>query len=99
MDHFTTWLTTDTSCLDQGCADLLAFADELRGEPGDPDPWLPTGDPLLYTVTTVDAADGDPAAAREEAELLLSRSGWTLDGEWSAVPTGYIATVTRAAVS
>lgn len=30
MEHFTAWLTTDPTCLDQACADVVVLADELR---------------------------------------------------------------------
>jgi hypothetical protein len=95
--HFTAWLTTDTTCLDQGCADVTVLKDELHGEPDDPGAWSSTGDPLHYAVTTVNAADGDHDDALSEAKALLATAGWRVVGSWEAVPTGYTATVERDA--
>ena len=95
-EHFTAWLTTDTSCLDQACADVVVLRDELRGEPDDRDAWFSTGDPLFTGATTVDAKDGDYEDAQQEAEELLHAAGWALDGAWEPVATGATATVTRA---
>lgn len=94
-EHFTAWLTTDSSCLDQGCADVVVLRDELQGEPDDRNAWTSTGDPLMHAVTTVDAKDGDAVDAIREAGELLEAHGWERDGDWEAVPTGYIATVAR----
>lgn len=94
--HYTAWLTTDPSCLDQGCADVVVLADELRGESDDRNAWSSTGDPLFSAVTTVDARDGDYQDAEREAEDLLTAAGWKVDGAWVAVPTGATATVTRS---
>lgn len=95
-EHFTAWLTTDTSCLDQACADVVVLRDELRGEPDDPNAWSSTGDPLFTATTTVDAKDGDQADAMREAEELLQAAGWELDGKWEPVTTGATVTVTRS---
>jgi hypothetical protein len=96
MEHFTAWLTTDSTCLDQSNADVSVLRDELRGEPDDPDAWSSTGDPLFHAITAMDARDGDHDDAKREAEDLLTKKGWTLDGTWAPVPTGYVATVTRS---
>lgn len=96
MEHFTAWLTTDPSCLDQGCADVVVLRDELRGEPDDPDAWASTSDERFRSATTVDAKDGDPEDAIREAEDLLKEAGWKLDGHWEAVTTGAITTVSRS---
>ena len=96
MEHFTAWLTTDPTCLDQGCADVVVLRDELRGEPDDPNAWSSTGDPLFSAATTVDAKDGDMEDAMREAVDLLETAGWKLDGNWEAVSTGATVTVTRA---
>lgn len=96
MEHFTAWLTTDTTCLDGDFADVVVLADELRGEPEDRDPWTSTGNPLFQANTNVDARSGDADQATREAEDLLAEAGWTMDGDWEPVPTGCIATVTRA---
>lgn len=95
-EHFTAWLTTDPSCLDQACADVVVLRDELRGEADDPNAWASTDDERFSAVTTVDAKDGDQVDAMREAVELLEAAGWKLDGEWEAVPTGATVTVTRA---
>ena len=95
-EHFTAWLTTDPTCLDQACADVVVLADELRGEPDDRDAWFSTGDPLFTATTTVDAKDGDQGDAIREAVDLLDAEGWRVDGKWEAVTTGATVTVTRA---
>lgn len=59
--------STDTSALDQGCADVVVLADENIGDDTSPN-WASTGDPLMQAVTTVDAADGSADDARTEAE-------------------------------
>lgn len=96
MEHFTAWLTTDPTCLDQACADVVVLRDELRGEADDPNAWSSTSDELFSAATTVDARDGDYEDAEREAKELLESAGWKLDGGWEAVPTGATATVTRA---
>lgn len=96
-EHFTAWITTDTSCLVGDNADVVVLRDELRGEPDDPDAWSSTGDPLFSSVTAIRADDGDNDEIIREARDLLESAGWELaDGNWEAVPTGYIATVTRS---
>lgn len=95
-EHFTAWLTTDPSCLDQACADVVVLADELRGEPDDPNAWASTTDQRFKAVTTVDAKDGDHKDAMREATDLLESAGWSLDGAWEANDTGYIVTVEPA---
>jgi prevent-host-death family protein len=95
-EHFTAWITTDTSALDQACADVVVLADELQGEPDDPNPWSSTGEPLFSAATTVDAAEGDIEDAMREAEELLAAAGWTKASQWESVPTGCIVTVERA---
>lgn len=96
MEHFTAWLTTDPSCLDQGCADVVVLRDELRGEADDPNAWASTSDERFSAATTVDAKDGDAEDAMREAEQLLEAGGWKLDGDWEPVTTGATVTVTRA---
>jgi prevent-host-death family protein len=98
-EHFTAWLTTDPTCMeqDQTCADVLVLADELDGEdPGNPDHWTSTTDEHFKAMTTVDAVDGDHADAKREANELLEDAGWKLDGQWEGVDSGYVVTVVRA---
>lgn len=96
MEHFTAWLTTDPTCLDQACADIVVLRDELRGEADDPNAWASTSDERFSAATTVDAKDGDDEDAIREAAELLEAAGWKLDGGWEAVTTGYTVTVTGA---
>ena len=93
-EHFTAWLTTDTTALDGACADVVVLADTDNGY-ADAPVWESTGDPLTHAVTTVDAREGDPEDAIREAEDLLRASGWRVVGTWAGVPTGSIATVER----
>lgn len=90
MTSFYAWVTTDPTCLDQGCADVVVLRDENDVRPGE------TNEPLFTATTTVDAKDGDHEDAIREAVDLLEAGGWTLAGAWDAVPTGYLAAVTRA---
>ncbi|MEU0991240.1 hypothetical protein [Streptomyces sp. NPDC005953] len=97
--HYTAWLTTDSTCLDGACSDVTVLADELSGHhhsTGEAQ-WVSAGDPLLHTVTTVSAKDGDDEQAMQEAQELLKASGWSVDGQWEAVPTGFIIPVKPAA--
>lgn len=95
-EHFTAWLTTDPTALDQACADVVVLRDELSGEADDHSAWFSTGDPLFKGATTVDAREGDAKDATHEAEKLLEEAGWEINGNWEATDTGYIVTVTRA---
>jgi hypothetical protein len=95
MEHFTAWLTTDPSCLDQDYADVVVLADELRGEPNDPNAWASTGDPLFHDVTEVHARDGEYADAERDAKKRLEDAGWKPQGPWESVPTGATVTVVR----
>src|SRR5690606_19848439 len=52
MTSFYAWVTTDPTCLDQGCADVVVLRDENDVRPGE------TNDPLFTATTTVDAKDG-----------------------------------------
>lgn len=88
--NFVAWLTTDITCLDQGCADVVVLRDEADVAPGE------DNEPLFSAVTTVDARDGDHDDAIREAELLLARAGWRVNGTWEPVTTGCIAAVTRS---
>jgi hypothetical protein len=90
--HFTAWLTTTTSALDQDNADVVVLEDEELAE-GE---WTSTGDPLFTAVTDVPAEDGDHGKAQREATDLLATAGWTTTGSWHAVDTGYVVTVERA---
>lgn len=95
--HFTAWLTTDTTCLDQPNADVVVLRDQHSGDPDDKTPWTSTGEaPVFHGVTRVDAKDGDFDAAIREAEALLHEAGWRTRGGWETVPTGSIVTVERA---
>ncbi|WP_395103882.1 hypothetical protein [Actinomadura sp. SCN-SB] len=95
-EHCTAWLTTDPSCLEQECADVVVLVDELRGEADDSDAWASTTDLRFKAVTTIDARDGDREAAMCEAADLLEAAGWSLTGAWTAVDTGYVVAVEAA---
>jgi hypothetical protein len=95
-EHFTAWLTCDTSCLDQPNADVVVLRDELRGEPDDPNAWFSTTDEHFRAVTNVEAKGGDHDDMIREAESLLDDAGWKIDGAWEPVDTGYIVPVTRS---
>lgn len=88
-EHFYAWITTDTTCLDQGCADVVVLRDENDVQPGE------TNEPLFTATTTVNAEDGDHEDAMREAAELLAAAGWRMEGAWEATDTGYIAAVTR----
>lgn len=91
--HFTAWLTTDTSALDQPNIDITVLEDEELGNKG----WTSKGGPALFTTATnIPAEDGDHDKAQAEADDLLSEAGWNTVGSWDAVDTGYIITVERA---
>jgi hypothetical protein len=90
MTSFYAWVTTDITCLDQGCADVVVLRDENDVRPGE------TNEPLFTATTTVDAKDGDQEDAIREATELLEAAGWKKDGAWEPVTTGAIVTVTRA---
>lgn len=96
MQHFTAWITSDPSCLDQPNMDVVVLADILVGEPDDDNAWTSTSDQQFTAATSVPADGGDIQAAICEVADLLTDAGWEITGGWSDVPTGYIATVTRA---
>lgn len=84
---FTAWITTDATCLSGDFADVVVLANDHNGSS--------TGDSLFSAETTMrhDADDND--GLFEEARVLLVNAGWSLDGEWRGVQTGYIVNVTR----
>ncbi|MGW1468474.1 hypothetical protein ACWCPT_29530 [Streptomyces sp. NPDC002308] len=95
--HFTAWLTTTPSALDQDNIDVVVLEDENIGGDGDEANWACAGGDALYTgVTSVPAEDGDVTLATREAVDLLGTAGWDTVGSWEAVDTGYIVTVERA---
>ncbi len=90
MTNFYAWITTDTTCLDQGCADVVVLRDENDVQPGE------TNEPLFTATTTVNAKDGDHEDAIREAVDLLESAGWKMNGDWEPITTGYLAGVARA---
>ncbi|MGW6912615.1 hypothetical protein ACWGB8_02135 [Kitasatospora sp. NPDC054939] len=95
--HFTAWVTTDTSCLDQPNIDVDVLADTIHGYNASGPVWTSSTTTLTHLTTTVPAADGDGDKALKEAKDLLAEAGWTLTGTWDAVDTGFVATVERDA--
>ncbi|MFG2913370.1 hypothetical protein ACGF0D_10825 [Kitasatospora sp. NPDC048298] len=94
--HFTAWLVNDRSCLDGDDCDIAVLADQVAGwKKGKPD-WSSTGNPLFHALTGITASDGDDEEAIDRAEELLAEAGWSTDGFWEAVDTGYVVTVERA---
>jgi hypothetical protein len=95
--HFTAWVTTTTSALDQDNIDVTILEDEEIGDPeGGDGTWAcKGGDALFYAITSVPAEDGDTAQALREAEELMRDAGWTTVGKWDDVDTGCIITVER----
>ncbi|MGQ4353206.1 hypothetical protein [Streptomyces drozdowiczii] len=95
--HFTAWLTTTPSALDQDNIDITVLEDENIGGDGDEINWVCQGGEAEYTgVTSIPAKDGDHKTAQSEAVDLLREAGWDTAGSWEAVDTGYIVTVERA---
>lgn len=95
--HFTAWLTTTPSALDQDNIDVTVLEDENIGGDGDEANWACQGGEAEYTgVTDVPAEDGNHHKAQREAVDLLRKAGWDTVGSWDGVDTGYIITVTRA---
>lgn len=95
--HFTAWITTTRSALDQDNIDVVVLEDENHGGDGDEANWVSQGGEALYTgVTSVPAEDGDHGEAQREAADLLASAGWSKVGDWDDVETGYIVTVERA---
>jgi hypothetical protein len=97
--HFTAWITTDASAVDSGHCDVIVLTDRItgyrEGNDGDEIPeWESIGPQVFSAVTTI-PCDGDHQAAIDESETLLNSAGWSRISNWEAVPTGYIATVTR----
>jgi hypothetical protein len=93
--HFTAWVTTTASALDQENADVVVLEDELTGH--DDSTWTSKGTaPLFTAITTIPAEDGDHGKAQAEAVDLLNEASWNTVGSWDAVDTGYIITVERA---
>ncbi|TVL89794.1 hypothetical protein [Streptomyces sp. SAJ15] len=104
MTHFTAWLTTDRTCLEDDQCDVTVLADKIAGYEFDSNGfetntpvWTSVGDPLWYAKTSHTADEDDDQSALEEAEELLEKAGWRLVGGWEAVTTGCTATVERVA--
>ncbi|WP_406501615.1 hypothetical protein OHA04_27775 [Streptomyces sp. NBC_01590] len=95
--HFTAWLGTNASVLDQDNMDVVVLEDELFGDPAEgATAWSCKGEEALFTgITDTPAEDGDHKSAQREAEALLSDAGWSTVGEWDDVDTGYTITVVR----
>lgn len=98
FEHYTAWLTTDPTCLIGDLIDVTVLADTIVtydvDADGDETPvWESTGGPLCQATTSVPAKDGDVGLAMCEARELLDEAGWRVIGDWSAVNSGYVATV------
>jgi hypothetical protein len=96
--HFTAWLVSDTSALDQPNMDITVLEDTLVGEnPEDDGAWSTDGSKpaAFYGITETDARDGDADEGIRQAERLLADAGWSTVGKWEAVDTGCIITVER----
>lgn len=97
--RFTAWITTDSSCLTSDYCDVSVLIDRITGYRDDdngqevPD-WESTG-PEVFSAVTATPASGDGKDAIDQAEDLLRDAGWQITSDWEAVPTGFIATVTR----
>lgn len=97
ITHYTAWLGTTPSALDQDNIDVVVLEDELFGDPAEgATAWSCKGEEALYTgVTNIPADNGDHKTAQREAEELLAGAGWSTVGEWDDVDTGYTITVER----
>lgn len=94
--HYTAWLTTTPSALDQPEMDVTVLEDENTGGDGDEANWNCQGGLPLYTgTTTVPAESGDWLKAQREAADLLREARWQTVGKWQAVDTGHVITVER----
>lgn len=97
-EHFTAWITTDTSALPGTLADVSVLADVIAGYKGDrfDEPvYQSTGDQAFHAETDVDVR-GDHDDLIRKAEALLRDADWTVTGTWEGVDTGYVTTVERA---
>jgi hypothetical protein len=96
--HFTAWMATGSSVLDQPCMDVTIIEDELLGaDPDNETHWSDdTSKPQpFYAVTTVNAKDGDAQDGINEAEALMRAAGWRVAGQWRDTSSAYVATVER----
>lgn len=97
--RFSAWITTDPTCLTTDYSDVSVLIDRITGYREDdngnevPD-WESTGPEVFSAVTATPATDDDKDAI-DQAEDLLRDAGWQITSTWAAVPTGYVATVTR----
>jgi hypothetical protein len=100
-EHFTAWITNDTSCLEGPDVDVVVIPDKIGWHEGDGDgeptvpQWQSDGGPVFSAVTSIDAREGDLGEAAREAEQLLGAAGWRRVEDWNVVPTGYVAAVER----
>lgn len=97
--RFTAWITTDATCLKTENSDVTVLVDQItgysEGEYGEEvAKWESTG-PEVFSAVTTAPASGDDKDAIDQAEDLLRDAGWRITSTWEAVPTGYIASVTR----
>ncbi|GAA2640037.1 hypothetical protein [Streptomyces axinellae] len=103
-EHYTAWVTNDTSCLEGEFIDLVVLADDICGYETDQNGletdtpvWTSVGDPLMRAETTVSAREESGAdTAMAQAIDLLAAAGWEKAGDWQAVTTGYTVAVQRS---
>lgn len=98
-EHFTAWVTTDTTVLPGENIDVSVLEDELTGYKGDDEEfpmYESVGEPVFYFETDVNARAGQPDDMLRQIANTLRESGWTVVSRWDGVATGYIATVERA---
>ena len=99
MEHFTAWVTTDSSMLAGEYCDVVVLRDEEKPQEREDGTmgtlWVSQGDPLFHIPTTVKAAGDDTEEAFKQAAELLAEAGWTVEGSWTPVTSGGIATVSR----
>lgn len=93
-EHYTAWITTDRGALSDDHADVAVLQDELLSQDGGKLTWGAAGKaPVFYAETTAPVTDYDAAIA--QAKDILREAGWSLVGDLTDVPTGYIVTVER----
>jgi hypothetical protein len=98
--HFTAWMATGSSVLDQPNMDVTIIEDALTGADGDdPRAWssgVPGDAPHpFYAMTEINAREGDAEDGIKAAEALMAAAGWRVVSKWEATPDAYTATVER----
>lgn len=102
QQHFTAWISVTSNVLSNEFCDVEVLEDEVHGyrldsEGNEIPQWSSNGTGPVYSALLGVRHDEEDIYDRaiEEVEDKLDKAGWSVEGDWEAVDTGWTATVER----